>query len=189
MHSIWSSLCSLCPSVSVSLQWVPGHSDLPGNDTADALAKSGASLPSAAPQCLSPLTSFFRRSLYTSWRMSVRSSLIPSQIPKVASEELSLPRAARCQLSRLRCNGHSLLLTSYLHRIGRSTSSYCPLCGSGNHDLSHVFSSCPSLSSTREAIFGPSVSIFDLWVRPWGVARLLGLRGVPPRPYPPDGAG
>jgi len=26
-------------------------------------------------------------------------------------------------------------------------------------------------------------SIFDLWPRPWGVARLLGLRGVPPRPH------
>ena len=30
-----------------------------------------------------------------------------------------LPRHARCVLSRLRCNGHSLLLGSYLSRIGR----------------------------------------------------------------------
>ena len=30
-----------------------------------------------------------------------------------------LPRHARCVLSRLRCNEHSLLLGSYLSRIGR----------------------------------------------------------------------
>ena len=31
--------------------------------------------------------------------------------------------------------------------------------------------------------------ILDLWSRPWGVARLLGLRGVPPRPHPSEGVG
>jgi len=40
----------------------------------------------------------------------------------------------------------------------------------------------------RRAIFG-ATSIFDLWSRPWGVARLLGLRRVPPRPHPSKGVG
>ena len=169
LHSIWSSLASLSSAnISVSLQWVPGHSDLPGNDKADALAKSGASLPCSAPQSLSSLASFFRHSLFTSWRASVRSSLLSTQIPKVASEELSLPRSVRCDLSRLRCNGHSPLLNSYLLRIRRITSSSCDLCGLGPHDVFHIFS-CPSLSSTRGAIFGPSASILDLWARPWGL--------------------
>ena len=34
-----------------------------------------------------------------------------------------------------------------------------------------------------------SLSILDLWSRPWGVARLLGLRGVPPRPHPSEEVG
>ena len=33
------------------------------------------------------------------------------------------------------------------------------------------------------------LSILDLWSRPWGVARLLGLRGVPPRPHPSEWVG
>ena len=36
-----------------------------------------------------------------------------------------LPRYARCVLSRLRCNGHSLLLGSYLSRIENSSCSAC----------------------------------------------------------------
>jgi len=41
----------------------------------------------------------------------------------------------------------------------------------------------------RRAIFGTTSSIFDLWSRPWGVARLLGLRGVPSRLHPSEGVG
>ena len=42
-----------------------------------------------------------------------------TQVPSISTEEFVLPRHARCVLSRLRCNGHSLLLGSYLSRIGR----------------------------------------------------------------------
>ena len=34
-----------------------------------------------------------------------------------------------------------------------------------------------------------SLSILDLWSRPWGVARLLGLRRAPPCPHPLEGVG
>ena len=34
-----------------------------------------------------------------------------------------------------------------------------------------------------------SLSILDLWFRPWGVARLLGLHGVPSRPHPSEEVG
>ena len=40
-----------------------------------------------------------------------------------------LPRHARCVLSRLRCNAHSFLLSSYLSWIGRIENSSCSACG------------------------------------------------------------
>ena len=51
-------------------------------------------------------------------------------------------------------------------------------------------------SSSTVVPLGPFVglslaplSILDLWSRPWGVARLWGLRGVPPRSHPSEGVG
>ena len=115
---------------------MPGHSSLPGNDLADSLAKAGASLnPSSISVSLAPLISSQRLSLYTSWRRSVQSGFFQHQIPSVSPEELTLPRSARCALSRLRCNGHSTLLNSYLHRVGRAETPSCSNCGSEPQDL------------------------------------------------------
>ena len=38
-------------------------------------------------------------------------------------------------------------------------------------------------------LFGDSLSLYDLWSRPRGVARLLGLHGLPPCPHPSEGVG
>ena len=133
---------------------------------------------------LAPLISSQRQSLYTSWIPSVQSGLFQHQIPSVSPEELTLPRFACCALSRLRCNGHSTLLNSYLHRVGRAETSSCSNCGSEPQDLLHFVLDCPVLVHLRRAIFGHTPSVLDLWSRPWGVARLLGLRGVDPRPHP-----
>ena len=185
-----SLLNSLSQSKVVHLQWIPGHSSLPGNDLADSLAKAGASLdPSSISVSLAPLISFQRLSLYTSWRRSVQSGFFPHQIPSVSPEELTLPRSARCALSRLRCNGHSTLLNSYLHRVGRAKTPSCSNCGSELQDLSHLVLDCPVLDPLRRAIFGSTLSLLDLWSRPWGVARLLGFRGIDPRPHPQEWVG
>ena len=107
----------------------------------------------------------------------------------VTTEELGLPRHARCALSRLRCNGHSLLLGSYLHRIGKSETPSCSACGHPTQDVFHLLLHCPATNSLRLSVFGPNNSIYDLWSRPWGVARLLGLYGLPPCPHPEEGVG
>jgi len=55
--------------------------------------------------------------------------------------------------------------------------------------LSHLLLDCPTSKSLRHTIFGTTSSIFDLWSRPWGMAQLLGLCGIPPCPYHSEGVG
>ena len=182
--------CLLFSSCSIRLQWVPGHSFFPGNDTADELARRGALLaPSAIPCSLSPLISRIHSRLFSDWRRTVSSKYFDTQVPSISTEELVLPRHARCVLSRLRCNGHSLLLGSYLSRIGRIENSSCSACGHPSQDISHLILHCLATDSLRHSLFGDSLSLYDLWSRPWGVARLLGLHGLPPCPHPSEGVG
>ena len=76
--------------------------------------------PSAFPCSLSPFTSRIHSRLFSDWRRTVSSKYFDTQVPSISTEELVLPRHARCVLSRLRCNGHSLLLGSYLSGLAES---------------------------------------------------------------------
>ena len=135
---------------------------------------------------LAPLISSQRQSLYTSWRRSVQSDFFQHQIPSVSPKELTLPRSARCALSRLRCNRHSTLLNSYLHRVGQAETPSCSNCGSESQDLSNLVLDCFVLDHLHWAIFGHTLSLLDLWSCPWGVIRLLGLHRVDLHPHPQE---
>ena len=144
LWQIWQELSSLS-SCSIRLQWVPGHSFLPWNDAVDELARRGALLaPSAIPCSLSPLISRVHSRLISNWRRTVSSKFFHTQVLSISTEELVLPRHARCVLSRLRCNGHSLLLGSYLSRIGRIENPSCSACGHSSQDTSHLILHCPA---------------------------------------------
>ena len=129
----------------------------PGNNTADELARWGVLLaPSAIPCSLSPLISCIHSCLFSDWRRTVSSKFFDIQVSSISTEELVLPRHAHCVLSRLCCNRHSLLLGSYLSRIGRIESSSCSTCGHLSQDTSHLNLHCPTTDSLRRSLFSNS---------------------------------
>ena len=193
LWQIGQELSSFSSCCSIRLQWVPGHSFLPRNeenDAADELAGQEALLAhSAIPCSLSPFISRIHSHLFSDWRCTVSSKFFHAQVPSISTEELVLPRHARCVLSRLRGNGHSLLLSSYLSRIGRMENPSCSACGHSSQDTSHLILHCPATDSLCRSLFGDSLSLYDLWSRPLGVAQLLGLYGLLPCPHPSEGVG
>ena len=73
-----------------------------------------------------------------------------------------LPRHACCVLSRLRCNRHSLLLSSYLTRIGRIENPSFIVCKRSSQDTSHLILHCPATDSFRRLLFGDYLSLRPL---------------------------
>ena len=124
--------------------------------------------------------------LFSDWRRTVSSKFFDTQVPSISTEELVL---ARCVLSRLRCNRHSLLLGSYLSRIGRIENPSCSAYEHSFQDTSHLILHCPATDSLCRLLFGDFLSLYDLWSRLWRVSRLLGLHGLPPCPHPSEGVG
>ena len=129
------------------------------------------------------LISRIQSSLFSDWRRIVSSKFFDTQVSLDPTEELVSPRHAYCGLFRLRCNGHSLLLSSYLFRIGRIEKPSCSACGHSSQNTSHLILHNPAMDSLRCLLFGDSLSLFDLRSRPWGVARLLRLQGLPQCPH------
>ena len=95
--------------------------------------------------------------VFSDWRRTVSSKFFDTQVFLIFTEELVLSRHARCVLSRLRCDGHSLLLSSYLSRIGRIYNPSCSACGHSSQDTSHLILHCPATDFLRRSLFGDSL--------------------------------
>ena len=118
---------------------------------------------------LSPHITRIHSSLFSDWRRTVSSKFLVSQVSSISTEELVLPRHARCVLSRLRCNGHSLLLSSYLARIGKIENPSCSACRHSFQDTSHLILHCSATDSLRHSLFSDSLPPL---VKAWRVAWL-----------------
>ena len=146
-------------------------------------------MPYAIHCSLSLFISRIHSSLFWDWKRTVSSKFFGTKVPSISTEEPVLLRHARYIPSRLRCYGHSLLLSSYVCRIGRIENPSCTACEHSSWDTSHLILHCPATDSLHRSLFDDFLSLYDLWSRPWRVAQFLGPHGLPPCPHPLEGVG
>lgn len=164
--------------IAVRLQWIPGHCEAHGNDTADQLAKEAATPGKTHP--FPPLLfrerAHIKRGIYTQWEREWKESRdgdhlrnIDNTLPAKYTRRLygSLPKNRAYLLAQLRM-GHCWL-SAYAKTFRFRNDDLC-VCG-GRESVIHVLLDCPSLRDPRRELRGKVGDAFD------SMTTLLGESG------------
>ena len=166
---LWAQLRRMTADGStVTLQWVPAHCGLVGNERADALAKEAAALPQqSTPVDVRTLTRAVARHSKRKWQAdwpagwyrTVMGDRAPAPVRTATREEA-------VDIHQLR-SGHWARSEQYLHRIGRRPTPECAqcddkecpagrclVCSEAADTPAHVLLECPCLYGPRLRALG-----------------------------------
>ncbi len=146
------------------MHWIPGHSNIPGNELADKAAKEAAMLPESDSEP-TPISYGVARAVVKGHVKDrdpvhpVVSEAYKGYIRKSADHKVNNRRDAAL-LAQLR-SGHCLELAHYRNRIDPTKSATCPRCGEVDETVKHWIS-CPATIMIREQIFGRANLSLDI---------------------------
>ena len=150
--------------IQLTLQWIPGHSDLPGNDRADKLAKEGARKEQPdRPSSYNTVRQILRNNLKEEWlnrwsngdtgRVMYREMSGPNPKDNINS----LTRPNQSAIFQLR-TGHSKLNFD-LNRFDPCYPPHCRNCTHPYETITHVLFECLGLKENRELLLPHRPSI------------------------------
>ena len=141
-------------AVEITLQWIPGHVQIPGNDRADALAKQGAmktqDVSSASINTAKQTIKETKRRIWMKeWSETEKGRTIFDHMPSPKPNDSIniLNRSEQVTIFRLR-SGHAPL-NKHLTRIGAKNNPLCPLCGVYEETVKHHLFECFALTDLR----------------------------------------
>ena len=141
-------------SGSIVLQWIPGHSAIPGNDLADEEAKKATELTTdkRAVSFRSACTMIKRT--YRDQSSHTRTDKVYRYFSKEKEKDITT-RADQVNLAQLR-SGHHKSLKAYANRLDDEVDPTCPDCGEEPQDLEHWFERCngAKITTLKQQIFG-----------------------------------
>ena len=163
-----------CPG-RVVIQWVPGHSEIPGNEMADARAKEatsqlGEGRAISYKSACATINRHIKDPPPSDWDHA-RSAAVYSKYAE-SKEKTVTSRSDEVLLARVRSGKH-LGFAEYRARIGKTTDASCAECGAAIEDLAHWLTECPGTEGARIRLFGKSdVGLEILTENPTGAVKL-----------------
>ena len=140
--------------VKIILQWIPGHSDTPGNDKADKLAKKGSDKTQPHTKATyRTAKQMIRANIKEEWLSGWATNGTGRELfrhmaaPKRADTINDLNRKDQSTIFRLRIQ--HIGLNNHLYRIGAHNTSACPLCDNPEETVDHHLFYCAPLADLR----------------------------------------
>ena len=156
----------------ITIQWIPGHCNIPGNELADTAAKSATSLEGTGRGVsFSSACATIRHALRDPPIAHQRSAEVYSALSSVKEKEIQ-SRADQTLLAKIR-SGKFTGLRAYKHLLDPGIDPTCNLCGEEPQDLEHWLQRCPATEAKRLELFGPDSGGLDcLTKHPRGAVAL-----------------
>lgn len=135
VHTIQYALIHLhAKGWSITLQWIPSHSNICGNEVTDAAARRALSEADITPfpLPLSTATNLISRKSYSTWDRTLNDALQTTSMGRYRHNSVPQPWVRKqsqlldVALTRLRL-GHTTL-TAHLYRLGLTQDPFCPWC-------------------------------------------------------------
>ena len=141
-------------NINITLQWIPGHTNIQGNERADTLAKQGARCPQLNNTAtINTAKQTIKQYKTEDWRnewannATGRSIFTHMTTPNPRDSINLLKREEQVTIFRLRCQ--HVPLNAHLKRIGAIADSGCPLCPCLEETVAHHLFVCPQLADLR----------------------------------------
>ena len=151
-------------SVKITLQWIPSHCDLPGNEAADRLAKRGANkeqpnIPISQNTCKQIIKENLKTEWLNNWAQSKtgRSVYPHLKVPNPKDPINTLERREQVVIYRLRTQ--HIQLNAHLNRIKSDHSASCPLCHDPHETVTHFLFECQNLKDLRQLYLPPEPNL------------------------------
>ena len=137
----------------LSVQWVPGHSNITGNDLADAAAKAATTLDEPQREIsFGSICANIKSVVKDNLDSHPRSARVYADISRQKENQIK-SRSDQVLLARIR-SGHHWHFQSYHNKIDSDHDPSCRECGAAIHDLEHWLCHCPATSHIRQRVFG-----------------------------------
>ena len=141
LKDIRTQLALLSQKTTLTLQWIPSHCGIGGNEEADKLAKKGSEqTQEEGSTSYAEQKQLLKTVFHYKWKERLN-------VERETDALATMTREQQVQMFRLR-TGHCGLL-AHLYRIGRSHTDQCP-CGTGVQDVDHLLQTCPTYKDLRQ---------------------------------------